>query len=284
MAWGPRGALPALGKALEQSGWLSQLLMMWPGRMLAAARVRPLFHGDVSEAPPETHPALALETFFLLWARPCWRPALANSSSSWHRLGSILWKMYRGSWGMVLALRLVALLLRLAGLLMMRQLLVLGQNELLRSAAVSGQPESEGAVDGRAAPLGPDDLKILGNLGGMVVCLLVAAVLGVQGLLYARVEETKMRNLLWAVLYRTCVTQQVHSQRQCVQRFAAALDIDTTGRGPPAQRMIRVDMYGHARICVLQMSRPCLQRVYACLRRVYSVVRVSRSESTRVAP
>ena len=139
-------------------------------------------------------------------------------------------------------------------------------------------------MDGRAAPLGPDDLKILGNLCILVFCLLVAAVLSVQGLLYACVEETKMRNLLWAVLYRTCVTQQVHSQRQCVQRFAAALDIDTTGRGPPAQRMIRVDMYGHARICVLQMSRPCLQRVYACLRRVYSVVRVSRSESTRVAP
>lgn len=241
MAWGHRGAVPALGVALEHSGWLSQLLMTWPSRMLSAARVRPLFHGDVSEAPPETHPALALETFFLLWARRCSRTAMGNSRSSWRRLGSVLCKMNGGSWGMVLALRVVSLLLRLAGLLMMRRLLLLGQNQVAGAAAVSGQNLGEGGMHGEAVPLGSDEagsdalgedeMHLLGNLGGMVVCLFVASVLGVQGLLYLCVEETKMRNLLWAVLFRTCVTQQVQTQRQCVQRFAAALDIDTACRG-----------------------------------------------------
>ena len=69
VVWGLSGPEPVLGNALENSSWLAHVFITWPDRMLSAARVRPLFHGDVSAAPAETHPAVALDTFLLLWAR-----------------------------------------------------------------------------------------------------------------------------------------------------------------------------------------------------------------------
>ena len=207
VAWGESRPLPALGTSLEDSGWLAQVLMTWPSRMLSAARVRSLFHGDISEAPAETHPAMALETFFLLWARRSreGKHGDGNPHGCLRRSGWILWKMNAVSWSMALALRLVAVVLRLAAILILRKLLMLDTDSF---------PGAEDSVPDSTT--GPDAWKAVCNISGAIVCLLLSAVLGVQGHLFLFVEETKLRNLLWAAFYRTCVVQQAHSMERII--------------------------------------------------------------------
>jgi len=230
VVWGDEGLLPVLGNAMEHSGWLAQLFMTWPGRMLSAARVRALFHGDISKAPAETHPALSVDAFFLLWARRSWdtrhalSTALTCTTSGLHRLGWILWKIHGESFGMALALRLLSLALRLAGLLMVAQLLIPSE----RTLADTPHAVRQDMLHQVTVPT--DGWKEQKVVGALVACLVLSALFGVQGLLYVAVEQTKMRNLLWAVLYRTAVMHPVHAPAPCAQRYGGALHIDTACR------------------------------------------------------
>ena len=236
--WGKAESTPALGNALESSGWFSQLTMAWPSRMLCAARVRPLFHGDLSEAPAETHPSVALDTFFLLWARRSRESrhaptsAVSRGNIGLRRLGWVLWSMHGMSWGMGLSLRILALALRLAAVLLVRQMV---SPSALTPVTPDYRPQlaatSAGMLgqDGRGN--GDEGWSRQGQVGGMVVCLVMSALLGAQGLLHFAVEEVKVRNLLWAALYRVAVSQPVQAPAPCAERFAAARCIDKMCRG-----------------------------------------------------
>jgi ABC-type multidrug transport system fused ATPase/permease subunit len=236
VTWGQGEPLPALGNTLENSSWLAQMLITWPGRVLSAARVRALFHGDVSEAPAEAHPALALDTLLLLWARPSREAAASraatapNHTTGWQRLGWILWRMHRVSWSMALALRVLAVMLRLAALLLLLLHVLAPPTPLL---------DAPSRLDADATPPGQgsgeeDSWKQRGAVAGLVLCLVVSAVIAVQGHLYLAVEEIKIRNLLWAVLYRTAISQQAHTPALCTQRFSGAKELDKVCRSVDA--------------------------------------------------
>ena len=228
VAWGQSAPCPALGNALENSGWLAQLLMTWPGRVLSAGRVRPLFHGDMSEAPAETLPAVALDTFFLLWARRAREPLSPSSrsgsqaSNGLGRLGWVLWHMNSVSWVMAAGLGLLAVVVRLSGLVLLCSLLAPSSAPLPPSAAV--------ALLSRVVGQDSDwfvDWQRLAPSASLVLCLVMSAVFGVQGLFYLAVEHLRLRNLLWAVVYRSAATQPVFV---CV--CAVACDVGRSGVRP----------------------------------------------------